>query len=218
MTNRTKNFILVFGSCSALGLLLLTARIYWSHQVYYLFLVWNLFLAWIPFLCAIGLEEAQRSRAPRPVAFGLLALWLLFFPNSPYIITDLFHLHHHRSALPLWFDLALILCFAWTGLMLGYASLFKIHRHVSARVGPRAGWMFAVAAVFLCAYGIYLGRFERWNSWEVLSDPAALFSNMLDHLIHPMHHTRMIGVTLIFGSFLMMGYVTLFPFSRQEKE
>jgi len=145
------------------------------------------------------------------------AAWLLFFPNAPYLITDLFHLDT-RPGVPLWYDLALILSCAWNGLMLAYASLSDMQRLVQQRLGSVIGWAFATLALLLSSFGIYLGRYLRFNSWDVLANPIALFYDILNRLLHPFTFPGTWGVTLVFGVFLLLGYGTVRLLGRAHDE
>jgi uncharacterized membrane protein len=193
---------------SVLCVMLLILRMQWSGHIYYVFLVWNLFLAWIPFLCSVLLAEAKKNNRPKYLLLLLFGGWLLFFPNSPYIVTDLFHLRQ-KEGIPLWFDLVLILSFAWNGLLLGFASLFGVKRFLEAYLGKRTVNAFIVLLMILCSFGIYLGRYPRWNSWDILSNPVALFGDITGMILHPSENTRMIGVTFFFSLFLIAAYCTL---------
>ena len=197
--------------CTALVVL----RVERSGSLFYVFLVWNLFLAWIPWLAGQGFRASSRRRNSRLLRLGWFALWLLFLPNAPYILTDLLHLGP-RPLVPLWYDLALLLSCAGTGLLLGYVSLLEVQDAVEEQLGRRAGWMVAAGSLVLSGFGIYLGRFLRWNSWEVLTDPAGLFGDIADRLFNPASHPRTYGVTLVFGIGLLLGYIALRGLNRQS--
>ncbi len=174
----------------------------------YGFLCWNLFLAWIPWFAGQAFRAASQRRASAVLQLGWFALWLLFLPNAPYIATDLLHLAP-RPSVPLWYDLALLLSFAGTGLLLGYVSIIDVQTAVEERFSRGMGWGVAAGSLFLSGFGIYLGRFLRWNSWEVLTEPAGLFRDISDRLLNPTSHPRAYAVTLILGSSLLLGYVAL---------
>lgn len=204
----SKRLIKVMAVSSALSIILLYLRIQWSGSLMFVFLPWNLFLAWIPFLLAMALSEMNNNGSSRIKKLGVFSAWLLFFPNSPYILTDLFHLKL-RSEIPLWFDLVLILSFAWNGLLLGYSSLFEIQKVLRTRLSVNVVNFFIGGLMVLCSFGIYLGRYPRYNSWDILANPIRLFSDIFSMIIDPMHNTRMVGVTFFFSVFLMVSFWTL---------
>ncbi|GAB2952357.1 DUF1361 domain-containing protein [Hymenobacter coalescens] len=206
--------VLILAASLALSTVLVVFRVFWTHHITFVFLLWNLFLAAIPMgltLLLGALEPPQRRRWLLPV--GLL--WLLFFPNAPYILTDLLHLGRF-AGVPRWYDLTLILTAAWNGLMLGYASLLDMQRFVEERLGWAAGWVFSCAALTLSAFGVYLGRFLRWNSWDIVTNPFSLAYDILGILLHPASHPRAWGMTLLFGAFLLLGYLTLRALGRLQ--
>lgn len=199
--------LLALGASLALSLGLVLGRVLLSHELRFLFLLWNLFLAVIPFVISSLLAVARgplRARVLLPVG----AVWLLFFPNAPYLLTDLFHLQP-RPGVPYWYDLALILSCAWNGLMLAYASLTDMQTLVRRRLGFWAGWVFATLALVLGSFGIYLGRYLRFNSWDIITDPIALFYDIVNRILHPFGHAQTWGVTIVFAAFLLLGYLTV---------
>jgi uncharacterized membrane protein len=181
----------------------------------YLFLVWNLFLAtislffssvltYLPFITQrrkIWLLESRWK-----VLFA--GLWLLFFPNAPYIVTDLVHLRNVQSA-PLWVDVLMVSSCAATGLALGYTSLFQMHGLFHRANRPRLGYAFLAGTFLLSGFGIYLGRFQRWSSADIFRRPLSPFADISDRLLNPFHHPRTWGVTIGFAIFLAMGYALL---------
>jgi uncharacterized membrane protein len=201
-------FLLSLCVSSLISILLLYARIEWSGSIRYVFLAWNLFLAWIPFVFVLLLKAAVEDGKSIWVRLPLFACWLLFFPNSPYILTDLFHLDA-RPGVPLWFDLVLLLSFAWNGLLLGFASLFYIRNYLKQRFSDLWVSIFIISLMVLCSFGIYLGRYPRWNSWDLFSNPVALFTDILDMITHPRQNPRMVGVTFFFSLFLIAGFWSL---------
>ena len=121
----------------------------------------------------------------------------------------MFHLRKIQNV-PLWFDLGLIISFAWNGLMIGFISLIKIQQFLNTKFKPNTSWFIILAVLFLSGFGIYLGRFERWNSWDIVANPVALMSNVLDKFVNPLSHPKTLGVTLLFSLFLTVSYLTLF--------
>lgn len=207
--------VLILGS--AICIALLAFRVYFSSSTIYSFFIWNLFLAWIPFLLSQTITSFERKGKSNLILGGLFSVWLLFFPNSPYIITDLFHLKKTQN-IPLWYDLILIVSFAWNGLMIGYISLIKIQSFLNRKFKPKTSWIIIVSILCLSAFGIYLGRFERWNSWDIITNPSSLFGNIFEKILNPLSHPKTLGVTLFFSIFLITGYLTLFHLMRSKHE
>lgn len=188
---------------------LLAGRVYLSRQWTYLFLVWNLFLAWIPYLTSLWTSSVYQRQSRR---WGYLLLpglvWLAFFPNAPYIVTDFLHLQH-RPPVPVWYDMGLISIFAWTGLFLAVFSLRAMQRVVKTAVGPVLSWLFVVSVMGLSGLGIYIGRFLGWNSWDLFIHPEAVLTDILIRFTNPFQHTATFGVSLMFALFLLVCYLTV---------
>ena len=197
--------LIALAGASLLATVLLGTRMVLAWRVQHLYLPWNLFLAWIPLLLALRLESLHRRDATRGWKFrGTAFAWLLFFPNAPYIFTDLIHLK--LIVQPRWWtDMILILLFAIIGLVLAFLSLHRMHRMVAERRGWLAGWGFVIAVAFLSGFGVYLGRFERWNSWDVVTNPLGLLADSFDWL-----HLRSAKFTGLFGLFLATVYALLY--------
>jgi len=163
---------LVFASLVCLGLL--GVRAVWAHEFKWSGFFGNLLLAWIPYgLACLLCVQLQRTPPRRSWIAALFVAWLLFFPNAAYIVTDLMHLNKARG-MPRWFDYILITAYAWTGLFLGYISLSLLHARVRAWRGAGIGWVFVAASLFASSCGIYVGRYLRWNSWDVLTRPGKI--------------------------------------------
>lgn len=177
-----------------------------------LWLLWNLFLGTLPLAWSAGFRYAlQRGR---PMLTGLFfVLWLLFLPNAPYLVTDLIHLKA-RALVPLWYVLATLLSFAGTGTLLGFLSLEEVQSVVAERLGRRWSWAMAMGALMLSGFGIYLGRFLRWNSWDAFTRPAALLQSMLRQFVDPGDLPHPVPVTLVFGLGLTVGYLVFRGLAR----
>jgi uncharacterized membrane protein len=188
--------------------LLVAARVMHTRRLAYTFLVYNLALAWIPLAFAVAAEVAGewRSRVGAALTVVCLAGWLLFLPNAPYLMTDLMHLRMQHNQL-FWMDLVALQAFAWTGLALGFVSLEMAQRVVARRVGVVASWIFASAAMGLSAFGVYLGRFRRWNSWDVARDPFGLIADVTTMVFHPFAHVHVVAFSAVLAMFLMTAYV-----------
>ena len=188
----------------------LALRMIYSHNSQYSWLVWNLFLAWLPAGSALLAYNLHKHHSKLT---GLLVLacaigWFLFFPNAPYLVTDMIHLRA-RADVPFWYDLVLLLAFAWTGLFLGLVSLMLMQEIVRWRAGTSISWLFVLVMLGLSSFGIYLGRFLRWNSWDVLSNPLSLFIDVARQVRHPVTHMQTVAFSALFAFFLLAMYLTL---------
>ncbi|MEZ5047629.1 MAG: DUF1361 domain-containing protein [Chitinophagaceae bacterium] len=198
---------------SVFGIFLFIIRMIVSSSTHYFFLNWNLFLAFIPYFFSIYLLQQQHSKPSKLRSVMLIASWLLFFPNAPYILTDLFHLRL-QSIVPTWFDLILILSYAITGLMLGFLAMVNIEQYVKHIVSKRQLHILRVLALFVASFGVYIGRFLRWNSWDVFVNPTHVGQDIVDRVINPLHHTQTWAFTLFMGILLNLCYLLFKNFSH----
>jgi uncharacterized membrane protein len=203
--------VLALVLASLLSCALVVVRHYYSGTTAYLFFFWNLFLAWVPLAAALlfyGLAARQSRHWSLLLAAAII--WLLFFPNAPYIVTDIVHL---RAAppVPYWYDIICVMAFAQTGLFLGYLSLYLMQEVVRAWTTRWVGWLFALAMLGLSAFGVYLGRFLRWNSWDALVNP---FDTLVDAalVVNPYNDIRPLAFSMTFFAFALVCYLILYSF------
>lgn len=194
------------GVASALCVVLEILRELYFGQPGYRFLIENLVLAWIPFVVALAVYDRYRAGVRFERLLPAVALWLLFLPNAPYILTDFVHLTPAPRA-PFWFDAAVLSAFSCTGLLLGFASLYLQHTVVRDRFGARAGWLGVVAALAVTSAGMYVGRFLRWNSWDVIVHPGERLTQLAPHLADPAAVARATASTLLVTVLLGVAYV-----------
>ena len=207
-------FALTFASAASVALVV--ARILSTGNLRYSFLVWNLLLAWLPLVFALlACEKFQTASARNWRFLSLAGAWLLFFPNAPYIFTDLIHLTT-RFYGPFWVDLTLILLCALTGLVLGFVSLYLMQSVVERMLGWPASWVFTAAVAALSGFGIYLGRFMRFNSWDVLFKPRQVYHGIGNWVADPLANKTSLAFPLLFGTFLFVTYVMLYALTRLQ--
>lgn len=208
---------LVFATAVSLGLLGL--RILYTRHWDYFNLGWNLFLAWLPLVFALAAYNAhkRRSRLSWMVVAGCAMIWLLFFPNAPYLLTDIAHLQSSYGV-PLWYDLIMVVGFAWTGLFLGLVSLYLMQALVRQAAGGLASWLFALGVSALSGFGIYLGRFLRWNSWDIFINPAPVLADVAERLHHPLAHYQTFVFSALFSLFFVSAYFILVAMMYMQKE
>jgi len=208
---------LMFATSVCLGLFAL--RIAHSHKFAYRYLIWNLFLAWLPILSALVAYNLQRRHSwVNWILVPACALfWLVFFPNAPYLITDIMHLQRQATA-PFWYDLILFVAFAWTGFFLGLVSLFMMQELVRRAAGNAASWVFALGVLALSSFGIYLGRFMRWNSWDVFLNPGRLFADVSQQVQDPFTRFQAFVFSVLFACFFLAMYLALVAVTHFQQE
>jgi uncharacterized membrane protein len=194
----------------AFTMILLAIRIALTNSLTYLFFVWNIFLAIIPLVSSNYLLKQQKLGIKSIIIiFG----WLFFYPNAPYIITDFFH-YVERPPVPYWFDLLICISAVWNGLILGLISLIQVEAFLSRHLKPTIVKAIVLASFLLCGYGIYIGRFLRFNSWDIVTDIDGLFDASLQRIIHPFHHTSTWSFTLLFAVMMAVFYYTIKSISQ----
>ena len=193
--------LLIFSFCFTLGILIYRCLFSWSFH--YTYLVWNLFLAVTPYLVS---KQLVKCKGLNFKAVLLLTTWLLLFPNSPYVLTDIFHLAP-KDNIPFWYDGLLFMSASWTGLLPGLVSLQKVETFLSQHL--HQFWL--KASIFFClllsGYGIYLGRFLRFDSWDVITDSKRLISVSERTFFNPDEHLRVWIFVVLFAIFMDVLYV-----------
>jgi uncharacterized membrane protein len=197
-------------------------RTEFSRNENYGFLIWNLFLAWIPFIIAYFTYTMTLNRKQVYLTIPVAAFfWLLFFPNAPYILTDFQHLAGTWRDVPVWYDVMLLIWFSFTGLLLGMVSLFLMQEVIRREFGRWFGWGFVALVTGLTSVGVYVGRFLRWNSWDIFGN----LTGMAEYTLHSAQDPSLqsIGFTSLFGAFFLFLYITLYTFGhllleRQKSE
>lgn len=204
-----KNLFLLSAFC----LFMVLGRCVKTGQFGFVFLLWNLFLAFVPYWISTYITRHREMKLLQLII--LSGLWLLFLPNAPYMITDLFHLHK-RAYLPVWFDLVLILSFAATGLYLFYISVHQMTEVIKARLPQLHKPLFLLLLFLAVSYGVYIGRFLRVNSWDVVN-PFALAKTCLMPLSHVHCLKDVCSFTFIFTGLLLCLFLVLRPKTNSPK-
>ena len=227
MLNRLRNFTLrnrhnlavfvLLNIACAVCIGLVGARVAYSDSGRHLGLIWNLFLAWIPFILSYVAHATSWRRVTLYFLIpGIALLWLIFFPNAPYMLTDLQDLSRGAGGAPLWYDVIIVVWCSWTGMLLGVISLYLMQDIVHRMFGRAAGWVFVFAISALSSFGIYIGRFVRLNSWDILQDPAETAMEILGIVVDP--SMRLAAFTLLYTFFFIFVYLLLYSFSHMLQE
>jgi len=150
-----------------------------TNEGLHIMMIWNLFLAWIP----LGIMILMSSgKVKKNWLIGILFfIWLVFFPNAIYIISDLIYLDQSQFIQSIGPDQSLIylqdfagyigffhLVFgAILGMMLAVASLKPLLMLIEERKN-RKMMIFALLGIsFLSSIAVFIGRFFRYNSWDI---------------------------------------------------
>ncbi len=205
-----REMMMLMGGMTALAFLLLLVRIRTEGNFRYLFLVWNLFLAYVPLGVMFFYKDVKKSRWLKAV---MLSFWLLFFPNAPYILTDYIHLRHYFTVL----DFLLVSSYALIGLLVGFYSLRILQQDA---VILQRKWSVSIL-FFITSVGVYLGRFIRWNSWDILDHPLEIVGDVFGLFLHPMENLFAMKFIVAFTLFLTLtyaGFNFLLKRIHEEKE
>ncbi|MBN8655366.1 MAG: DUF1361 domain-containing protein [Anaerolineae bacterium] len=210
-------FLLLNVACAAC-IVLVGARVAYTDSTRHTGLIWNLFLAWIPFILSYLAHILSWKRLWVYLAIPFVAfLWLLFFPNAPYMLTDLQDLARGASQdAPLWYDVIIVVWCSWTGTLLGVISLYLMQDIIARTFNRWVGWAFVFVISGLSSFGVYIGRFVRLNSWDILQDPAETAITILGIVIDPTR--RLAAFTLAYTFFFLFIFLLLYSFSHMLQE
>ena len=192
------------------------------------YLLWNIFLAWIPFITALTIftmfEDSEREKKWSVSLGFLFLLWLLFYPNAPYIFTDLIHLInnprvvvHNRLVrnyeVLLWYDIIVSVSFAWLGHFLGLVSLYLVHRVLERLTTTVTAWVLVVVTIGLSGYGVFLGRFLRLNSWHIFTKPLETLHDISSYLFS----FNSFAFSSAFAVFIFLTYLPAYAAASMRK-
>jgi uncharacterized membrane protein len=187
-------------------------RVFYTGSSLFFFIPWNLFLAWLP----LFFSQLIKIKTPGIAKLMWLVLWLLFLPNAPYIITDLFHLEP-RAGVPLYYDLILLFSAAWNGLLMGMVSVKNVETYLRTVFSKVKVKMILFFVFFLSGFGIYLGRYDRYNSWHILTQPVDLVKDIATRILLPWQHLHTWAVTFLFAAVFYLMYETIRHFHFASK-
>jgi uncharacterized membrane protein len=174
-----------------------------NHSSEYSYLIWNLFLAWLPLLFAVRLTAVLKKKLWSSWE-GLVTsvAWLIFLPNSFYMISDFIHLQEVQRVDVL-YDALMFTSFIYTGVVLGFSSLYLVHLQLRRRLDVTQAAFWAGVTLFICSIAIYIGRDLRWNSWDIITNPGGLLFDVSERLQHPTSYPQMLTTIITF--FVLLG-------------
>lgn len=211
---RYRHLVIAIALSNLVSVVLFFFRAVGAENFRYWFLFWNLLLAWVPLALAWLLTKDLRIERWKSGSNILLTvLWLLFLPNSFYIVSDLIHLHL-TGEVSILYDAALFTSVIFNGYVFGFMSVYIVHRELLKRLKAKHAHIIIAGVFFLSSFAIYLGRYLRWNTWDVLLHPIGLLFDVSDRFINPTSHPQAFSTTVIF--FLMLGsmYMVLYELAR----
>jgi uncharacterized membrane protein len=200
---------------SALVVAMVAVRVSYTGSGAYSNLVWNLFLAWVPLALALAVYDGARRGMRGRWLLALGGLWLLFLPNAPYLMTDLKYLRELGGA-PFWFDAVMASSAAFAGVALGSLSLVLVHSVARRRFGPVRAWIGVWAVLGLSSVGVFLGRVQRFNSWDVFTDPEPILADLARGFANPHDYPKLVAATVLFSAFLLGSYVVFYALARMS--
>jgi uncharacterized membrane protein len=201
--------ILILCTLFSVGLMLF--RIIYTGHLLFAFLVWNLFLAYVPY--AISKKMSNFSIKAKWKFLLYAFAWLLFIPNAFYIITDLFHLDMNEDV-PLWYDLALLLSFAWSGILFGILSVRQMEKLFEHHFNKKFDLLFILPVMALNGFGVYIGRYLRFNSWDIIANPFQLINDIIYMFIHPIRNRFDWSMIVCYTILLTLIYYTIKKMSK----
>jgi len=203
---------LAFSSLASVGLFVVGAIS--NHSGTFAYLNWNLFLAWVPLVFTLWLEKVLRDNLWSSWrALILTILWLGFLPNTFYMISDFIHVQDVQRV-DLLYDVVMFSSFIFNGVILGFVSLFLVHKELLKRLSKRVGTLLVALILLACSFAIYLGRDLRWNTWDVLINPASVLFDVSDPVINPRAHPQTFSTTLSFFVLLGSLYIVAWHIAR----
>jgi uncharacterized membrane protein len=191
--------------------LLLVFRVLFLGSAQYVFMLKNLGLAWLAWIAGVMLLSVGRRRFGWVVAIILGLAWFAMLPNTFYVVTDFVHVvfGYERvdvfrgedfalitDIVPAMIDIALMSAAAWTAGLLGALSLDDVRLKVAKVWGGGVAFLLTKVVLLSSAYGIYLGRSPRLNSWHVLTDPSFTYKTITQSFTNSGERTIMLQVTL----------------------
>ncbi len=195
-----------------LSLMLFVARALSAQSLRFIFLPWNLVLAWMPLVFAVWLRRRLKvSSWVEPANIVLTLLWLGFLPNSFYLVSDLIHLVSTGEVSKL-YDAVMFLSYIFNGYVAGFYSLYIIHNQLLKRIIREQAHTFIAGVFLMCGFAIYLGRYLRWNTWDILVNPFGLLFDVSERVINPVAHPQVFTTTLTFFLLLTTMYAVIWQF------
>jgi uncharacterized membrane protein len=214
LSGAEKRFVSAAGLLSLLCLFFFVFQHFATGAIRYWFIPENLGLSWLSLIFAWALLRQLGER--RWLSWQnilLTALWLGFLPNAWYVLTDFMHIYPSGDSGHL-YDIVLMSTLVVSGFIVGFTSLYLVHRELQKRLGTAAGLIVIGFIILISSFAIYLGRFLRWNTWDVVTNPGGIILNVTDRIVDPLGYPRALNLTALFFIFISIIYLAIWLFLR----
>lgn len=210
-------YVVALGLASVVSACFLLGEMAAGQGIVHAYLLWNLFLAWVPFVLALYLRNSLRHKLWSSwEALGLSVAWLIFLPNSFYMVSDFIHLNEVDPSQALLSSVTFT-AFIFTGVLLGISSLYLVHLEFLKRLSPRDAATLVGILLLVSSVAIYIGRDLRWNTWDVLVNPMGLLFDLSERLLHPSQYGQVLAVVVPFFVLLCSMYTVAWQALRVSK-
>ncbi len=191
-----------------LAVVLNISRFFIFDNYVFIYIIWNIFLAFIPFLItSVLILYINKENIVKPIFIISFIIWILFLPNAPYVVTDLIHLGNFRKV-PMMYDIFLLFSSAGVSLLMGLYSLFHMEKMLLLKFSKKITNIMIAFIILIASFGIYLGRFLRFNSWDFFISHKLLLSSVWDTFTLSNNNTNVFTYTLLFFFFIYMSYLS----------
>lgn len=192
----------------ALAIILNIVKIFLFNTTSSVYMFWNIFLAFIPlFITSILLVRTNKNNIIKPFFIIGFILWFLFLPNAPYVMTDFIHLGRIR-AVPVMYDVFFFFSSAYVSLLMGLYSLHQMEKMLLLKFPKKVINIVIPIIILFASFGIYLGRFLRFNSWDLFTSHASLLATIWDIFTKGNTYINVYSYTLLFFVFIYTAYIS----------
>lgn len=191
-----------------LAVVLNLLRIILFNNTSFIYILWNILLAFIPFfISSILIFKTDKNNIIKPFFIISFILWLIFLPNAPYVITDFIHLGRVH-AVPVMYDIFLLFTSAATALLMGLYSLFHMEKMLLLKFSKKVTNILITIIILFTSFGMYLGRFLRFNSWDLFISHNSLVFGIWNALSNPNNLMNIYSYTILFFFFIYVSYIS----------
>ncbi len=205
--NSWARFVAALGLASVVSLGLMVVDAISNRSIVGTYLLVNLVLAWVPLVMVLWLRQCLRRKSWSSwEAMGFSILWLIFLPNTFYMISDFIHLADINSQ-QLLFNAVMFTSFIYIAVLLGFSSLYIMEQELARRFSVRTTVIAVILTLLTCSFAIYIGRDLRWNTWDIVFDPAGVLFEVSTRVLHPSQYPQVLSVVTPFFALLGSMYI-----------